>query len=65
MNIGLIDVDGHSKFPNIPLMKLARWHKNRGDNVEFYSVFGNYDIVSHICVQWADALIEELKKESK
>lgn len=45
MNIGLIDVDGHSKFPNIPLMKLARWHKNRGDNVEFYSVFGNYDIV--------------------
>lgn len=35
MNIGLIDVDGHN-FPNLPLMKLAAWHKARGDTVEWY-----------------------------
>lgn len=36
MRIGLIDVDGHS-FPNIPLMKLSQWHKQQGDQVEWYS----------------------------
>lgn len=33
--IGLIDVDGHN-FPNIPLMKIAAWHKSQGDSVEWY-----------------------------
>lgn len=33
--IGLIDVDGHN-FPNIPLMKIAAWHKQQGDLVEWY-----------------------------
>ena len=28
MKIGLIDVDGHN-FPNIPLMKLSAWHKEK------------------------------------
>lgn len=36
MRIGLIDVDGHN-FPNLPLMKLSAWHKQQGDNVEWYS----------------------------
>ena len=31
MNIGLIDVDGHSGFPNLALMRLSAWHKARGD----------------------------------
>lgn len=35
MKIGLIDVDGHN-FPNIPLMKIAAWHKAQGDFVEWY-----------------------------
>lgn len=35
MNIGLIDVDGHNSFPNYALMKLSKWHKMHGDNVEF------------------------------
>ena len=35
MRIGLIDVDGHN-FPNLPLMKLAAWHKQKGDTVEWY-----------------------------
>ncbi|MCB5878498.1 hypothetical protein LIR51_27200 [Blautia producta] len=35
MKIGLIDVDGHN-FPNLPLMKLSTWHKQRGDHVEWY-----------------------------
>jgi radical SAM superfamily enzyme YgiQ (UPF0313 family) len=36
MNIGLIDVDGHSGFPNLALMKLSRFHKQIGDQVEWY-----------------------------
>lgn len=44
MNIGLIDVDGHN-FPNLALMKLAAWHKKRGDTVEWYDIFGDYDRV--------------------
>lgn len=35
MKIGLIDVDSHN-FPNLPLMKLSAWHKQRGDSVEWY-----------------------------
>ena len=35
MRIGLIDVDGHN-FPNIPLMKISAWHKQKGDTVEWY-----------------------------
>lgn len=36
MKIGLIDVDGHSGFPNLALMKLSAWHKNHGDSVEWH-----------------------------
>lgn len=43
--IGLIDVDGHAKkkkwgatvYPNLALMKIAAWHKQRGDSVEWYN----------------------------
>lgn len=35
MYIGLIDVDGHN-FPNLPLMKLSAWHKQKGDEVVWY-----------------------------
>lgn len=35
MKIGLYDVD--SKIPNLALMKLSTWHKQKGDSVEFYS----------------------------
>lgn len=46
MRIGLIDVDGHN-YPNLPLMKISAWHKQRGDNVEWYSPMfsGHMDIV--------------------
>lgn len=44
MNVGMIDVDGHN-FPNLALMKLSAMHKRNGDNVEWYSIFGNYDVV--------------------
>lgn len=42
MKIGLIDVDGHH-FPNIALMKIASWHRMRGDNVEWAFAFSDYD----------------------
>lgn len=35
MNIGLMAVD--SKYPNLALMKIAAWHKQNGDNVDWYS----------------------------
>lgn len=41
MKIGLIDVDGRN-FPNIPLMKIASFHKQKGDDVE-WSGFGKYN----------------------
>ena len=45
MRIGLIDVDGHN-FPNIALMKISAYHKNKGDDVEWYVPYGDrYDIV--------------------
>ena len=44
MKIGLIDVDGHN-FPNLALMKLAAYHKAKGDSVEWYGIFDQYDIV--------------------
>lgn len=44
MNIGLIDVDGH-KFPNLALMKISAYHKQKGDKVSWYDIFDQYDIV--------------------
>ena len=40
----MIDVDGHN-WPNLALMKLSAWHKNRGDTVEWWDGFGQYDRV--------------------
>lgn len=53
MNIGLIDVDCHAAvkkwgatiYPNIALAKIARYHKERGDNVEWYTPFQQYEVV--------------------
>jgi hypothetical protein len=53
MNIGLIDVDTNSKakkwgakpFPNLALAKISRYHKMRGDLVEWYTPFTHYDVV--------------------
>lgn len=45
MDIGLIDVDGHSGFPNLALMHLSAWHKARADAVEWWDGFKTYDRV--------------------
>ncbi len=45
MTIGLIDVDGHSGFPNLALMRLSAWHKARGDRVEWWDGLKTYDRV--------------------
>lgn len=44
MKIGLIDVDSHN-YPNLALMKLSAWHKNKCDMVEWYNPFTHYDLV--------------------
>lgn len=49
MEIGLIDVDGHTfeskRFPNLALMKISAWHKAQGDNVEWWNGLKYYDRV--------------------
>ena len=54
MRIGLIDVDGHAVkkkwgatiYPNIALAKIARYYREEGYTVEWYSPFADcYDIV--------------------
>jgi len=51
MRIGLIDVDNrerlHDCFPNLCLMKISAYHKQRGDSVEWYQPLfgGHYDKV--------------------
>ena len=42
MNIGLINGD-KSTFPNLALMKISAYHKEKGDNVELANIFGKYD----------------------
>ena len=43
--IGLVDVDG-GKFPNYALMKIARYYRELGEDVEWAdSMFGHYDKV--------------------
>lgn len=51
MKIGLVDVDGHAGkkkwgatiYPNLALGKLARYHRQRGDEVEWAIPFYHYD----------------------
>ena len=51
MNIGLIDVDrlnnrkGKKAYPNLAMMKISDYHKEKGDHVEWYDGFSHYDIV--------------------
>lgn len=45
MKIGLIDVDGHN-FPNLALMRISQYHKQKGDDVQWwFSDLIHYDIV--------------------
>jgi len=44
MKIGLVDVDGHN-FPNLALMKIAGFHKQQGDKVEWMNYLEYYDKV--------------------
>lgn len=45
MKIALIDVDGHN-FPNLALMRISSYHKQKGDTVEWWwTDFEHYDIV--------------------
>jgi len=53
LRVGLVDVDGHASkkkwgsvvYPNLALCKLSRWHKMRGDVVEWADSFTHYDVV--------------------
>lgn len=44
MRVGLIDVDSHN-FPNLALMKIAAWHKEQKDDVEWWIGLKKYDRV--------------------
>lgn len=53
MQIGLVDIDGHAKkkkwggtvYPNLALCKIARWHRQQGDTVEWAFPLKHYDVV--------------------
>ena len=53
MLIGLVDIDGHAKkkkwgatvYPNLALAKIARYHRQQGDTVEWAMPMMHYDIV--------------------
>lgn len=53
MKIGLVDVDGHAKkkkwgatiYPNLALAKIARYWRNRGEQISWASPMEHYDIV--------------------
>ena len=57
MNVALVDIDSHH-FPNLVLMKLSAWHKQRGDKTflvrpaEFLNgdLFTTYDKIYGACV---------------
>jgi len=51
--IGLIDVDSHN-YPNLCLMKLSAYHKQMGDQVEWYDFCEHYDLV-YISKVFSDA----------
>jgi hypothetical protein len=44
MKIGLIDVDSHN-FPNLALAKISAWHKQQGDQVDWWNGLEHYDRV--------------------
>jgi hypothetical protein len=44
MNVGIVDVDGHN-FPNLSLMKISAYHKQKGDNVEMCIPLKRYNKV--------------------
>lgn len=52
MKVGLLDIDNYKKlnnnektFPNLPLMKISSYHKNKGDEVSLYDSNTHYDKV--------------------
>lgn len=46
MKLGLLDVDGHSGFPNLALMKIARYFKDAGKEIEWaMPLFENYETI--------------------
>ena len=71
MKIALVDVDSHN-FPNLVLMKLSAWHKNRGDEVTLMSaetalkeenLIFKYDKIYGACVfSGQDEILQELEK---
>ena len=44
MKIGLISVDGFN-YPNLALMKISAYHKNKGDKVEWIDFRHHYDFI--------------------
>jgi len=49
MKVLLIDVD-QTGFPNLALMKLSAWHKQRGDHVSLNNMNGSVSVVYISCV---------------
>lgn len=46
MKFGLYDVDGHGGFPNLAIMKIARFYKDKGKEIEWaMPIFEQYETI--------------------
>ena len=71
MRIGLVDTDSHN-FPNLCLMKISTWYKEKGHQVELLhpddilkgaNLFYGYDELHGACVfDWNRPLADALEK---
>ena len=67
MKVGLIDVDSHN-FPNLALMKISTYHKEKGDQVSWYDnlvgLIEEYDLV-YMSKVFTDLYTPDYKYEVK
>lgn len=63
MKIGLVDCDSHN-FPNLPLMKLSAYHKQKGDYVTFAEPEESYDrlYISKVFTESVEPAMPESKE---
>lgn len=62
MKVGLIDVDGHN-FPNLALMRISAWHKEQGDEVEWWQppMFAPWYDVVYMSKVFSDAYSPDME----
>ena len=63
MKVALMDLD-NSGFPNLALMKLAAWHKARGDDVQLNFLMGAEKVYASCIFSWNKKKVTSLPSET-